>query len=662
MNTPPLLLAAACAFWAVQTGQWLVAAAVALALEAPRLVPVRWNVAQAHFNRLSDFCSVLVIAVAAYLYFTFGNPRAILLLFQWLPVALLPLALAQAWGNQPRIGIGAFVWNLRKYPEAVRYGVNFGYPYFATWLVAASAVSNGRPLFYAGMVVLAGWALWRARSPRGQSPAIWLALLAAAAGAGYGGQLGLSRLQAWIEESVPDWIAASGSRTDPYRSRTDLGHIGELKMDDAIVLRVRPDREISVPLLLHRASYNSYFGATWLARNAALVPRPPDATARWVLAPAVPSHAARVLIYDYSPRGKPVLSLPQGTVEITGLGAPEIRTNGLGTVQAEFPPGHFTYTAVVDAQASTDAAPSEEDLRVPRNEQALLAGIAQGLGLAGMAPERAVARVRAYFAEGFGYSMYQAAVHSDSPIDDFLTRTRAGHCEYFATATALLLRAGGVPARYATGFSVQEYSRIEGAWIVRERHAHAWARAWVNGRWIDVDTTPATWVSVEAGEARWWSPLADLWAWVAFRISRLAAGVRSEDDAAAFWSAIALVLAAWLGWRLYRQRRLLVIGRQRDASARDGAPLAGSDSEFFMIERALAKGGFPREPGETLTTWLARISSRLPASVEKTPLAELASLHYRYRFDPAGICSAERQRLRTTAQEWLARNTPRLAA
>src|SRR5262249_1178703 len=150
---------------------------------------------------------------------------------------------------------------------------------------------------------------------------IWVGLLVLAASAGYGGQLGLARLQAWLEESVPDWIVASGARTDPYRSRTDLGHIGELKMDDAIVLRVRPDRELSVPLLLHRASYNGYFGATWLAQNAPLVPRLPEAPTRWAFGRGS-GNTARVVVYDYSPRGNPVLSLPSGTVEVLGLAAP----------------------------------------------------------------------------------------------------------------------------------------------------------------------------------------------------------------------------------------------------------------------------------------------------------------------------------------------------
>src|SRR5262245_54443763 len=148
MNTPPLLIAAACALWGLQTGQWLVAAAAAVALEAFRILPLRWNVTQAHFNRLCDSCSVLIIELGAYLYRTYGNPRALLMLFQWLPVALLPLALAQAWGSLPRIGAAAFVWTMRKEPGAARYAVNLGYPYFLVWLLAASATNARGPAFY----------------------------------------------------------------------------------------------------------------------------------------------------------------------------------------------------------------------------------------------------------------------------------------------------------------------------------------------------------------------------------------------------------------------------------------------------------------------------------------------------------------------------------
>jgi protein-glutamine gamma-glutamyltransferase len=655
VNTPPLLLAAACVLWGAQTGQWFVAAAAAVAIEGARIVPLRWNLTQAHFNRLSDFCSVLTMAVAGYLYFTFGNPRALLLLFQWLPVVLLPLALAQAWGDQSRIGIAAFVWTLRKDNAAADHSFNVGYPYFAVWLLAATAGNVREPIYYGALVALAGWALWAAR-PRRHTRATWIVLLAVAAGLGYGMQRGMSRLQGWIEDSVPEWLGVTGVRSDPYQSRTDLGHIGMLKQDDSIVLRVRPDRPITPPLLLHRASYNGYFGTTWMARNAPLTSLSRDASARWILDRSATPMSA-VTVFDWSARGNPVLSLPGGTVEIRDVDTPGMKSNALGTVQAELPAGNFSYTALITAGAAANAAPNEEDLRVPQSEHALLHRIAQELGLMKLPPEQAVAAVRRFFAQGFGYSLWQPAkARGTAPLTDFLLTTRAGHCEHFASATALLLRAAGVPARYATGFSTQEYSRLENAYIVRVRHAHAWAEAYVNGAWIDVDTTPSTWVSIEAQEASPWAPFYDLWSWMQFRLSRLAITARDESTATMLWTVIAALLSIWLAWRLYRQRHLLVAGKRERSGAQSRDVAFGADSEFFQIERLLAHNGLPRAPGETVMAWLSRIASRLPPEMETTALAELARLHYRYRFDPAGLARDDRERLRNSAQKWLARN------
>jgi transglutaminase-like putative cysteine protease len=649
MNTPPGLLAAACALWGAQTGNWLIAAAAAIVLEAPRVVALRWNIAQAHFNRLSDFCTVLILAVGGYLYATYGNPRALMLLFQWLPVLLLPLAAAQAWGNLREVDVAAFVWTLRRAKSEEHYALNLGYPCLAVWVVAGAAAHTGGPAFYLGLAALAGWALWSAR-PRRYPLVLWIALFVVTVGSGYGLQHGLYRAQAWLEEVIPEWIGGSGSRTDPYRSRTDLGHIGDLKQDDAIVLRVRPHGEHPRPLLLHRASYNNYFGGTWNARNAPLVARLPETGARWPLASAAPAQA-RVTVFDYSPRGNPVLSLPRGTVELDHLDALSLKQNVLGTVQAERPPGYFSYVAAAGSVGAIEAAPGEDDLRVPNNERRLFAEIVERLGLAGLPASEVADAVKRYFAAGFAYTTYQkAGTAGRSVLADFLLRSKAGHCEYYATATVLLLRAGGVPARYATGFSAQEYSRLEDAYIVRVRHAHAWVKAWVDGQWIEIDTTPAAWAAVEDRGASWWAPISDLWSWLRFKLSQLGASSDSEERTAAIAAVVALIVALWFGWRLYRQRGLMMFGRR---SARESGSLRveGADSELLLVEREIAKAGLGRNDGETTMAWIARVSGKLP---DAGALARIAELHYRYRFDPLGLPAGERAQLRELALQWLA--------
>jgi protein-glutamine gamma-glutamyltransferase len=328
-------------------------------------------------------------------------------------------------------------------------------------------------------------------------------------------------------------------------------------------------------------------------------------------------------------------------------------------VQAELPPGYFSYVASVGSGAAAEGAPGEDDLRVPQNELKLFAEIAERLGLARLPPQQAIEAVRRYFADGFAYTTYQrAGPGGRSALADFLLRTRAGHCEYYASATALLLRAGGVPARYATGFSAQEFSQLENAYIVRVRHAHAWVKAWAGGDWIEVDTTPPTWAAVEDQAASWWSPLSDLWSWARFRLSQLNAGARDEERVAAISAGVALLVALWFGWRLYRQRGLMLFGRRGGQREPPGARAPGADSELFLIERELAKAGLARGDGETIMAWLARIRDRLPGAGE---LMRIGDLHYRYRFDPAGLPAVERAQLRSLAQQWLA-DWPRLNA
>jgi transglutaminase-like putative cysteine protease len=78
-----------------------------------------------------------------------------------------------------------------------------------------------------------------------------------------------------------------------------------------------------------------------------------------------------------------------------------------------------------------------------------------------------------------------------SSLDDFVTRTRAGYCQHFAGAMALMLRYLGVPARVAVGFSSGSYDRGKGVWRVTDHDAHAWVEAWFRGfGWLPFDPTP----------------------------------------------------------------------------------------------------------------------------------------------------------------------------
>jgi len=646
VNTPPFLLAAAALFWGAQTGNWLVAIASAALLEAPRYVARRWHLESAEFNRVSDFCSVLLFAIAVYLYFTFGNPQAVTLLFQWMPVIVLPLALAQAWSTARALDLSVLFWSLRRNPLRRPVKLNLAYPTFVLWLLAASAANRQGAAFYLELTLLTAWPLLRAR-PRSYATALAASMLLAAALAGYGGQLGLHRLQQWLEAAAPEWLAGGGARTNPYRSTTDIGTIGDLKLSQRILLRVEADPAVATPILLHRASYDVYVGGTWVARNARFEQLGPFGNASsWKLSDAR-EPVSQVTVHDDSD-GNPVLSLPANTARIEGLAASEMKMNALGAVQVEHRPGFFSYRAQVGSGNSAYGPPTPRDLAVPKTEAAAVAQIANELELAALPPEQALARVKQFFADRFEYSTWQdKPAGGRTPLSEFLLATRAGHCEYFASASALLLRAAGIPARYATGFSAQEWSALDHAYVVRERHAHAWVRAWVNGAWRDLDTTPPTWFSAEAAGSPLWSPLTDLWSWARFRLSQWSAraGERGWSQAL-IW--LALPLVAWLAWRTLR-------GRRADSAAATREPIShkswpGLDSEFYLIERRMAELGHARQDAESMTEWLGRIAAQ-PGSAA---LQQLARLHYRHRFDPAGLSAAEREALRAQALAWLA--------
>lgn len=82
---------------------------------------------------------------------------------------------------------------------------------------------------------------------------------------------------------------------------------------------------------------------------------------------------------------------------------------------------------------------------------------------------------------------------SIDPVEDFLINRKAGHCEYFATALALMLRAERIPARVVTGYKGGIPNPDRGEWLeVQQRFAHAWVEAWIDDNgWTTLDATPA---------------------------------------------------------------------------------------------------------------------------------------------------------------------------
>ena len=90
------------------------------------------------------------------------------------------------------------------------------------------------------------------------------------------------------------------------------------------------------------------------------------------------------------------------------------------------------------------------------------------------------------------YAYTLEMVATANPIPFFLFQRKKGHCEYFASAMAVMLRTQGIPSRIVNGFRGGELSDITGSYIVRGRDAHSWVEAFIPGRgWVEFDPTPA---------------------------------------------------------------------------------------------------------------------------------------------------------------------------
>ena len=113
-----------------------------------------------------------------------------------------------------------------------------------------------------------------------------------------------------------------------------------------------------------------------------------------------------------------------------------------------------------------------------------------------------------YLRENYTYTLRQPPRSPADPLASFLFERRQGHCEYFASALAVMLRTLDIPSRLATGFQGGTYNPISGRQIIRASDAHSWVEAWFPDRgWMTLDPTPPAQTGVDdtlAGRLSMW--------------------------------------------------------------------------------------------------------------------------------------------------------------
>lgn len=660
MRPPPFLVGAALLFWGWQTGQYAVGLLAALFLEGGRHGQWRWDLNEKDYQRLWDLSTVLYLFSAVYFYTSEAITVSAYLFFIWLPITLLPIMTAQWMGPLEKIRYRTFAWLIRrrKEPDPPDWEIDISYPYFALVLVGVSATNTKQIWFFAGLVVLVGLALWAIR-PRRLPVWIWAGFLAVVVAAAYEMQMGLQALQNFAEGRFSTWIFSWLRREgDTSTSQTAIGSVGRLKLSGRILWRLRGDGRLPEISLLRQASFTRYKQPAWHAGKRDFAAASPETNDVWLL--TLQTNAIRWSeIGGYLKGGKGVLPLPLGTVRIEKLPSATMEYSPLGVVRVDEGPGFVQFKPVYRSKSAIDSPPDDDDLEVPEAELPAVREVAGELALTNQPLPVVLNRLQHFFSTRFRYASYldiPAIARNDqaSALARFLLKNRSGHCEYFATATVLLLRQAGCHARYAIGYSVQE-STSRGNYLVRERHGHAWCLVYRPDKntWEDFDTTPASWLGTEEQNARWHEAVADFFSRLWFEFNRWRYG-KSNLRPVIFWLLIPLAVVLG-GGVLLRQRRALRPGQAGGQPGHAAPP--GFDSEFYAVERRLAESGWPRVPHETLGAWLRRIPP--PVSPPPAVLETILGLHYRYRFDPLGLDAEGRRQLREKVSEWLQAQTPR---
>jgi protein-glutamine gamma-glutamyltransferase len=132
------------------------------------------------------------------------------------------------------------------------------------------------------------------------------------------------------------------------------------------------------------------------------------------------------------------------------------------------------------------------DLQVPRLDPRIPRLAAEITAAADNNYDKAHA-IESYLRTRLGYTLELPHTLPRDPLTDFLFERKRGHCEYFASSMAVMLRTLQVPARVVNGFRTTEFNDLTSQYLVRASSAHSWVEVYFPGSgWVSFDPTPAS--------------------------------------------------------------------------------------------------------------------------------------------------------------------------
>jgi transglutaminase-like putative cysteine protease len=305
-----------------------------------------------------------------------------------------------------------------------------------------------------------------------------------------------------------------------FTDRVQLGRIGQIQQSSAVVMHIEIQNDLqgAYDLKWRGVALNNFDGRVW-SNSYAQTPVRPAGDGSYRLAPMVDSRAASVVVSRsiryrvlMEPIGTNVFFLAEWPRSLTGTFR-QVSTDAGGAVynlDADHPANRYEAESQLpdidtdELRLAANTAPGEMDryLKLPPLD-VRISKLAEAI--TAQAPsnyEKAVA-VERYLSTHFGYTLELPSSVPPDPLAHFLFERKKGHCEYFASSMAVMLRSLRIPTRIVTGFRGGEYNDLTGQYVVRASDAHSWVEAYFPGSgWISFDPTPAGSLLARTGWSR----------------------------------------------------------------------------------------------------------------------------------------------------------------
>ena len=488
----------------------------------------------------------------------------------------------------------------------------------------------------------------------------------------------------------------NGRNVAGFGGDVQLGNFGVIRNDSTVVMRVRPDELSTDPpkrayFRFRGTSFDHYEAARW-TRTMVLPERIQPRFGYYVLTRDPNGENEKSIDIHLDPLDEPVVFVPDGAIALKV--PPRIENSldvhrkldlrpGLDLRYADGDGLPLRYTAIVaedmrggfpeplNAEERTHYLQLPDDLNIERVTALAREKAGQG------SPEEQAQRLESWLrASGeFQYSLTMPDTQGRNPLEVFLFEAKYGHCEYFATALAILLRTLEIPTRNVTGFFGGSWNEYGDYYAISQSDAHSWVEMYLNGTWIVLEPTPPS--RSEMGSRPMLGRLRDFFdalrtRWsedvVGYDLRQQVSGLReafrwfrsfrneNDSDRASpsrnsdsrftpnfYFVVVIIVFCGFLLW-LWRRHTFTKKPDEQQKAA----------SLYAELEQALRKQGYPRAPGTTPNEHAQNVAQSGFAAADA--VAEVTSAYLAARF---GESPLNLEYLRTRIREIRKETRPR---